>query len=225
VDRDPVVLAHARALLARDENTLAVPGDLRDPAAILADPDVRAHLDTDRPVAVLLLAVLHFVIADDEAARIVTTVRERLVPGSYLAVSHVADLSTTSECPDRSEALAARRAAATRRAADLYATVAAPFTLRSPGQIASWFEGLDVVPPGLVPAHTWRPGSGRPGPPVPVLAGVARLPEPTQATDTTTRAAPDEDHDADPTPAPAPGPVPAAGVSEGASAGGPGERR
>jgi hypothetical protein len=93
VDNDPVVLAHARALLATDARTAVVDGDLTDPAAVLDDPVVHAHLDLSRPVAVLLVSVLHFVIDDDQAATITATLRERLAPGSALALSHVADLT------------------------------------------------------------------------------------------------------------------------------------
>lgn len=205
VDRDPLVLAHARALLARDERTLAVAGDVRDPGAILDDPGVRAHLDLDRPVAVLLLAMLHFVVDDDEAARMIAVLRERLLPGSYLALSHVADFAGSSDPvdspglvdssgrPGHGDAVAAARAAATRRAAELYDTLAGPFTLRAPETITAWFDGLDLVPPGLVPAHTWRPRRRRPGPPVPLLVGVARLPDPAAETGAETPAIPGED--------------------------------
>jgi SAM-dependent methyltransferase len=166
VDNDPIVLVHARALLAGDERTVAVAGDARDPVGLLADPTVREHLDWSRPVAVLFVAVLHF-LDGDEPARILTEVRECLVPGSYLVVSHVADLPDAIEGPER--------AAATKAAADLYAGLAAPFVLRTPEQVAALFTGFDLVDPGLVPVHRWRPGRGRPGPPVPMLAAVGCL--------------------------------------------------
>jgi O-methyltransferase involved in polyketide biosynthesis len=174
VDNDPIVLVHARALLAGDERTVVVAGDARDPVGLLADPVVRGHLDWSRPVAVLFVAVLHF-LDGDEPARILAQVRERLVPGSYLVVSHVADLPDTVEGPDR--------AAATKAAADLYAGLAAPFVLRAPEQVAALFTGFDLVEPGLVPAHRWRPDRDRPGPPVPVLAAVGRLTDPDAAVD------------------------------------------
>ncbi len=170
VDRDEIVLAHARALLARDARTIAVGGDARDPGAILDHPDVRAHLDLDRPVGVLLVAVLHFITADAEATRITATLRDRLAPGSHLVISHVADLPDDRDRPERAEA--------TRAAAELYDSLAAPFTLRTPEQIAALFDGFDLVPPGVVPAHRWHPHRGRPGPAIPVLAGVGRLSTP-----------------------------------------------
>jgi hypothetical protein len=170
VDNDDLVLVHARALLARDARTIAVAGDARDPAAILADPEVRAQLDLERPLAVLLVAVLHFIVDQDQAAGIVANLRDRLAPGSYLVISHVADLPDTVEHSDR--------AAATEAAAELYETLAGPFVLRRREQVTALFDGFDLVQPGVVPAHLWRPDCGRPGPAIPVLAGIGRLPDP-----------------------------------------------
>ena len=159
--------AHARALLARDEHTIAVRGDARDPDAVLDDPAVGGHLDLDRPVAVLLIAVLHFLTGPDEPVALLAALRQRLAPGSFLVISHVADLSDGHET--------AERAAATQTAAELYDHLAGPFTLRTPKQIAALFTGFDLLPPGIVPVHRWRPGRGRPGPAVPVLAGLGHL--------------------------------------------------
>jgi SAM-dependent methyltransferase len=168
VDNDPIVLVHARALLASDGRTIAVAGDARDPAAIFADPAVRAHLDWSQPVAVLYVAIFHFIVGD-EPARIVADVRARLVPGSYLVVSHTGDLPDTAAGPDR--------AVGTQAAAALYGSLAAPFVLRTPEQVSALFDGFDLVEPGVVAAHLWRPDRGRFGPAIPVLAGVGRLPE------------------------------------------------
>jgi SAM-dependent methyltransferase len=169
VDNDPIVLTHARALLA-DETTIAVPGDARDPAAILADPAVRAHLDFEKPVAVLLVSVLHFLDGPgDDPARVVGGFRDALVPGSFVVISHVADLPDAPHSAEREQA--------TRDAARLYQELAGPFTLRSPTEIAALFAGLELVEPGLVGVHEWRPRRGRPGPPVPVLGGIGRVPQ------------------------------------------------
>lgn len=164
VDNDPVVLAHARALLATDAHTVAVPGDVRDPHAILADPAVRAHLDLSRPVAVLLVAVLHLVRDRDDPAGIVAALGAGLAPGSHLVLSHAADLPEHTQPP--------QRAAATREAARVYNDLAGPLTLRTPERIAALFDGFDLVAPGLVPVNRWRPARGRPRPPLPVLAGI-----------------------------------------------------
>lgn len=167
VDHDPIVLAHARALLATDAHTIAVHGDARNPHAILADPAVRAHLDVRRPIAVLFVAILHFITDQDGPGGIVAAFREALTPGSHLVISHVADL------PDHEQP--SQRAAATREAAQLYNDLAGPFTLRTPEQLATLFDGFDLLAPGLVPANLWRPSRLRPDAAIPVLAGVGIL--------------------------------------------------
>lgn len=168
IDHDPIVLAHARALLAAG-NTIAVAGDARNPYAILSDPAIHAHIDFRRPVAVLFVALLHFLRDEDDPAGVVAAFRDTLAPGSFVVISHVADL------PDGHHQ--AGRAEATREAVKLYEELAAPFILRSREEVAGLFAGFDLLEPGLVAAHEWRPPRGRPGPPVPVLAGVGCLSE------------------------------------------------
>nr|WP_307569365.1 SAM-dependent methyltransferase [Streptosporangium lutulentum] len=144
VDNDPVVLTHARALLADNPNTLVVEGDVHAPQAILDHPDVQAHLDFDRPVATLLLAVLHFVQDDEEANRIVASLRERLVPGSHLVISHIYPGNHLAET--------------IRAGARIYDTTTASLTGRSLTQIAGYFAGdMEVLEPGVVPVQAWRP--------------------------------------------------------------------
>jgi SAM-dependent methyltransferase len=193
LDNDPVVLAHARALLA-GKNTIAVAGDARDPQAILADPEVRAHVDFQLPVAVLFIAVLHFLCAEDDPAGVVAAFRDVLAPGSFVVISHVADL------PDGHAG--SERAQATREAVKLYEELAAPFVLRTREDIAGLFAGFDLVDPGLVLAHRWRPDRRRPGPPVPVLAAVGRLLDPNASADS----GPDPDSSPGPDHAPGRGP-------------------
>jgi SAM-dependent methyltransferase len=166
VDCDPFVLAHSRALLA-GRNTIAVAGDARDPQAILTDPDVRAHLDLDQPVAVLFVALLHFLLPEDDPGGVVATVREALAPGSHLVISHAADLPDAQQPPGRAEA--------TRAAAEVYQQLTAPLTVRTPCEIQALFAGFDLIDPGLVCVNQWRPTRSRPSRPVPVLGGVARL--------------------------------------------------
>jgi len=166
VDHDPVVLAHARALLSRDPRTVTVAADLRDPASVLGEATIQAHLDLRRPVAVLFVAVLHFLTAAEDPGGIVRAFREVLAPGSYVAITHLADVDSDVQ---------ARRAATTRRAVRVYEEMAAPLVLRTPEQIHSLFDRLDLIEPGLVPVHRWRPGHGsRSEVPVPVLAGLAQ---------------------------------------------------
>jgi SAM-dependent methyltransferase len=155
VDHDPVVLAYARALLERDPGVLVLDGDLRSPQAILAD--MRQHpeaIDLDRPVAVLLSAILHFMSDADRPEGILRTLREAVVPGSYLMISHVV--------ADDDEIGSATRAAAAQ-----YGAGAQPFTPRTTQQITELFEGLQMVRPGLRRLRHH-------GQPVTVLAGIGR---------------------------------------------------
>ncbi|MEV0997812.1 SAM-dependent methyltransferase [Nonomuraea sp. NPDC050202] len=142
VDRDPVVLVHARALLAGQGDTTVVEGDLREPEALLKDPEVLRALDFDRPVGVLLSAVMHHVEDADEPEKIVATLRDALAPGSYLVLSH-----GTSDA----------RAAAVERATEVYRTADTPLTLRGRERIAGLFQGFELVDPGLVWLPEWRP--------------------------------------------------------------------
>ncbi|MBO3746800.1 SAM-dependent methyltransferase [Streptosporangiaceae bacterium NEAU-GS5] len=142
VDNDPVVLTHARALLTRTPGTIAVRGDLRRPYELLNDPDLRALIDFDRPVAVLTVAVLHFLAADDKPARRVAEIRDALAPGSHLVLSHVTG-------DDKTEAA--------RQGAAIYKHASATITLRSREEILGLFDGFRLVPPGLVSLPAWRP--------------------------------------------------------------------
>ncbi|RBY76419.1 hypothetical protein DQ238_17150 [Geodermatophilus sp. TF02-6] len=142
VDNDPVAVAHSRAILAGDERTAVVHGDLREPEAVLEDSRVRATIDLDRPVAVLMVAVLHFVRDEDDPARAVATIRDRLAPGSHLAISH----ASAEGRPDSAESHQ-----------ELYRRTPTPMTMRSRAEIARFFDGFDLVEPGLVWLPLWRP--------------------------------------------------------------------
>jgi hypothetical protein len=150
-----------------------IAGDVRDPDTILTHPVVRAHLDLTRPTAVLMVALLHFLDDQEDPAGVVAAFRDALAPGSFVAISQVADLpDSPPEDPDR--------VLATRQAAKLYQELATPLTLRSPEQIAALFDGLVLVEPGLVPVPAWRPPRARPrrarARVLPVLGGVGHLP-------------------------------------------------
>ncbi|SRR5579875_17560 len=147
VDVDPVVVAHGRALLAVADLSVMVQADVRQPAALLSSPEIRAHLDFTRPIAIGLFAILHFVSDADDPAGIVACLRDAVVPGSYLAISHVG----TEFFPDK-QAMA--------RAAAVYEQANERVTPRSRDQILGFFGGFELVPPGLVPKHQWRPDVG-----------------------------------------------------------------
>jgi SAM-dependent methyltransferase len=162
IDNDPVVVTHAKALLAKGKGVTAATGDLADPEAILALPEVTAVLDEDEPTCVVLASVLHFLPAD-RATAVVRILMDAMPPGSALVLS-----CGTS----RDEKLAAEFTAAY-TAGDLYSHL--------PEVIASWFRGLHIVdPPGLADARTWRAGMPArklpPRRPAFILAGAAIKP-------------------------------------------------
>lgn len=145
VDNDPIVLAHARALLTSspEGGTAYVDADLRDPERILSHPDVRATLDFDRPVGLMLVAILHFLTDADDPYAITRRLVDALPSGSYLVISH----ATTDLVP--------RDIAAT--AAPVTATSMIDMAFRTREQIAAFFAGLDLVPPGISPITEWQP--------------------------------------------------------------------
>ncbi|MFC4533878.1 SAM-dependent methyltransferase [Sphaerisporangium dianthi] len=167
VDNDPIVLAHARALLADSSGTIVVRGDVNTPERILDDPDVTRHLDLSQPVAVLMLAILHFVPDDDKAAAIVGEFRGRMAPGSHLAISH----GYTGEVGSRTDQQV--RALYTR-------TATGSVKPRDHAEIMRYFDGMELLPPGLVPVSSWRPefeGDAEIDLSKPtIIGGVARLP-------------------------------------------------
>ena len=149
VDNDPIVHVHANALLTGTGTTSIVLADLRDPRAILAHPSVGALVDFGQPVALLLVAITHFLTDQDDPARIISVFREALPPGSYLALSH----ATGDFRPD-----------AAQDAAAVYDRATSAVTLRSHTQVAALFRGWDLVEPGLVQVPLWRPDGKPPRP-------------------------------------------------------------
>jgi len=141
VDRDPVVLTHARALLAVDDSVGVVAADIRDPASLLADAALTGVIDSTMPAGVLLASVLHFLTAA-EADAAVAIFRERMAPGSYLVISAGTSTGTDPEL--------------IRLMQEVYGA-AAPVTGRTAAEIGAWFDGLALVPPGLVDVWAWRP--------------------------------------------------------------------
>ncbi|MEZ0091867.1 SAM-dependent methyltransferase [Streptacidiphilus sp. EB129] len=155
VDNDPIVLAHARAQGAEPTPSGAtiVAGDVRRPAEILQNPEVHSRLDFDRPVAVLLVAVMHFVIDEDDPYGAVRTLMDAVAPGSVLVLSQVtADLDPEG----------------VRATAKAYARSSVKTAVRSGKEIAAFFDGLEPVDPGLVMLSQWRPDEQ-------VLAGDDRI--------------------------------------------------
>ena len=155
VDNDPVILAYAKALLADNPATLAVEGDIRDPAAIIADPAVRGHLDWNEPVGLLLCGILYHVTESDGAEEIVATLVDALPSGSYVFIHHL---------------LAAEDPLSARLEEYLVSTFG-QIQFRTLDQVRGLFRGLELIEPGLVPVAGWRPDS----PVTPELAAISRL--------------------------------------------------
>ncbi|MDT9696466.1 SAM-dependent methyltransferase [Streptomyces sp. P17] len=145
VDHDPVAVAHSQAVLNGDEHTDVVAADLRKPQDILASPQVERLIDLNRPVALLLVAILHFVEDADDPYAAVAELRDALAPGSLLILTH----ASYEGIP-----LTAERAEGT---VGVYKDIRNPLIMRSREEIARFFEGYDMVEPGLVSMPHWRP--------------------------------------------------------------------
>jgi SAM-dependent methyltransferase len=164
VDYDPIVLAHARALLGTSPAVTVIDGDLRKPGEILAHEDLRKLIDFRQPVAVLLLAVLHFVADDEHPREVIQEIIAALAPGSYLAITHVT-----------ADHVAAGAAATAR---GVYTSASAPVIARTRAQVTRFFDGLELTWPGVCDVSAWYPDTppARPhgqAPPAYIYGGVA----------------------------------------------------
>jgi len=164
VDNDPIVLTHARALLTstKQGETAFVDADLRDTGKILAE--ARNVLDFSQPVALMLLAVLHFIPDADDPWRIVAELMEPLPAGSYLVLSH-----GSSDISAEGLTAAARQ---------YNQSSAVQINMRSEAEVTRFFDGLELLEPGVVPLGRWRPEppGGEPGPGRPASAPGRALP-------------------------------------------------
>jgi S-adenosyl methyltransferase len=163
VDNDPVVLVHAKALLASapEGATDYIHADLRDPDAIL--DAAAATLDFGRPIAVMLLAILHVVTDADDPWSIVSRIMAAVPAGSYLVISHPArDI--------HAEAIAEMTKRFNLRMGGVLSTG------RTLGEVTRFFDGLDLIDPGIVPTPRWRPDPGIERPVDPAYAAIARKP-------------------------------------------------
>ncbi|MFF9525126.1 SAM-dependent methyltransferase [Streptomyces achromogenes] len=147
VDHDPVAVAHSEAVLAGNDDADVIAADLLKPQEILTSPRLERLIDLKRPVALLLVAILHFVDDADDPYGAVAELREALAPGSLLILTH----ATYEGIP-----LPAERAEG---AVDVYKDIRNPLIMRSRDEVARFFEGYDMVEPGLVQMPHWRPDS------------------------------------------------------------------
>jgi hypothetical protein len=161
VDNDPIVGVHAQARLLGTRDTGFVLADLREPEAILQHPMVRSLIDFEQPVALLLVAVLHFITDYEEPARIVRVLREALPSGSWLVLTHGTNDTAVHDTSD---------------AVNVYKNATATLNLRPRGQVLGFFEGFDLVEPGLVTIAEWRPESDTELTRFGIYGGVGRKP-------------------------------------------------
>ncbi|SEG54993.1 S-adenosyl methyltransferase [Thermomonospora echinospora] len=164
VDNDPLVLAHARALLTSSPEgaTTYIDADLHDPGRIL--DEARKTLDFDRPIALMLMGILGHITDFAQAQSIVRQLLDALPSGSYLALY---DATNVIRSPETNEAIRIWNESAK-----------PPYVLRSPDDLARFFDGLDLVEPGIVSCPRWRPAPGLPGEPdeMDEFCGVGRKP-------------------------------------------------
>ncbi|HEX8630911.1 MAG TPA: SAM-dependent methyltransferase [Catenuloplanes sp.] len=146
IDVDPVAVAHSREILAGNTEAVAIQEDLRRPDAILTHPEVRKLIDFTEPIAVLLVAVTHFIPDADDPAGIIGRIRDVLVPGSYLVHSQASDEGRTDD--ERVEAT------------EVYRHTDNPISYRRWAELAPFFAGFGLVEPGLVWVPLWRPDEG-----------------------------------------------------------------
>ncbi|MGW3990895.1 SAM-dependent methyltransferase [Streptomyces sp. NPDC004830] len=145
VDHDPVAVAHSQAVLEGNEDAGVVAADLLKPQEILRSTEVERLIDLNRPVALLLVAILHFVEDEDDPYGAVRELTEALAPGSMLVLTH-ASYEGVPLPPERAGG-----------AVDVYEDIRNPLIMRSREEIARFFEGYDMVEPGLVAMPRWRP--------------------------------------------------------------------
>ncbi|WP_436789423.1 SAM-dependent methyltransferase [Yinghuangia sp. YIM S10712] len=140
VDIDPIVLAHGRALLAENDNTTVVTADLRDPKTVLNLPQVRKFIDLDQPVGLMLVGVIHHLGDDEDPDGIVRTYLDALPSGSHFLLTHF--------CASSPDALALEGALLTSLGTGRFRTLE---------EITAYFDGLELLDPGVVYLPLWRP--------------------------------------------------------------------
>jgi SAM-dependent methyltransferase len=144
VDNEALAVAHSDLLLTDNPNASAVHADLRQPSAVLDARETRRLLDFDAPVAVLMVALLHFIPDADDPKSLLKRYQAALMPGSYLVMSHATD-----------EGLNVRVGAA----AEMYRITDRPVCVRDRAQITELFDGFELIDPGVVHTPQWRPDS------------------------------------------------------------------
>jgi hypothetical protein len=149
IDYDPVVVRHGEALLANGSNVAMAQADLTQPATVLDQPEVRQVLDLSQPLALICTATMHFVPDEARPHAVIAEYRDRMAAGSYLVISHAA-----YNIPGRTPA---DSAAGADEAAGVFRRASAQLHLRTPADIRRFFDGFELVEPGVVWMSEWRP--------------------------------------------------------------------
>lgn len=145
VDNDPPAVSHSNYILRDNPNAGALLADMRDPERILGDPSVKQLIDLTKPVALLALAVIHFIPVEEDAEGIVARYRDAMAPGSHLVVTH----ATADDMPETVGGVQ-----------EIYQENMTTATPRTHAQVAGLFDGYDLLDPGVVYMPLWRPEPG-----------------------------------------------------------------
>ena len=145
VDNDTEAVVTSEELLRHSDVAAAMAGDLRHPDVILDHPDTARLIKLEKPVALLIVAVFHFVSPDDDPHRLIRSYLDRLAPGSYVALSHITVDDATPVAREQLESLERE-----------YGSTSNPAYLRTRAEFTELFNGLEIVEPGVVYAADWR---------------------------------------------------------------------
>ncbi len=143
VDVEPIAVRHSETILQGNHNATVIQADVRQTDLILNHPKTMSLIDFGKPVGVLISNLLHFLTDDEEASQMVRTYRDAVVPGSFLTISHATAEHYKQEDKERGE--------------QVYARTTTPIKTRTRAEIEVFFEGLELVDPGLVFVPLWRP--------------------------------------------------------------------
>jgi hypothetical protein len=167
VDYDPVAVTHYNALLSSTETAVAIHADVRIPNEILKHPEVTALIDFDRPVGLLMISLLVYVLPSEDPYGIVAKFRDQMAPGSHVALSHY---TNEGKSPEELAALEA-----------VLMEMREVARLRSLDEVTGFFDGFELLEPGVVTAPDWRPDRQHDPASGWMIAGVGKLPGPAQS--------------------------------------------